>query len=146
MRSANLEYKKRNMKIWNEIAPRYHRRWAGVGRGPFQSTKKLVNSVGIKKDDSVLDVACGTGAVIREIQGRIRGTGRVIGIDTSSTAIKIVKRWNRETNVDFVIADAERFAFAKKFDIITCQYALFFFPNAQKTLRNIRRSLKKQAV
>ncbi len=143
MRFANTEYKKRNMKIWDEIAPRYHKRWANKGRGPFQSTKKLVDSVGIKKDDSVLDVACGTGVVIREIQRRIKRSGYVIGVDTSSTAIKIAKRCNKETNVDFVNADAERFTFTKKFDIATCQYALFFFPNAQKTLRNIRRSLKK---
>lgn len=144
MRLASLEYKKRNMKIWNEIAPRYHRRWVDTGRGPFQSTKKLVSSVGIKKSDSVLDVACGTGAVIREIQKKAKKrTGRVIGVDTSSTAIKIAKRWNAGANVDFVNTDAERFAFAKKFDVVTCQYALFFFPNAQKTLRNIRHSLKR---
>ena len=31
----------------------------------------------------------------------------------------------------------------KKFDIITCQYALFFFPNAQKALKNMKNSLKK---
>lgn len=143
MRFTNLEYKKRNIKIWNEVAPRYHKRWASEGRGPFQSTKKLVDSVGIKKGDSVLDVACGTGVVIKEIQKKIRRSGCAIGIDTSSTAIKIAKRWNKDTNIDFVNADAERFTFTKKFDIITCQYALFFFPNAQKTLRNIRHSLKK---
>ena len=33
--------------------------------------------------------------------------------------------------------------FQKKFDVVTCQYALFFFPNAQKTLKNIRQNLKK---
>ena len=31
----------------------------------------------------------------------------------------------------------------EKFDIITCQYALFFFPNAQKALKNMKNSLKK---
>ena len=39
--------------------------------------------------------------------------------------------------------DAEKFNFSDKFDVITCQYALFFFPNAQKALKNIRNSLKK---
>ena len=43
----------------------------------------------------------------------------------------------------FVNIDAENFNFSKPFDIITCQYALFFFPNAQKALKNIKKNLKK---
>ena len=42
-----------------------------------------------------------------------------------------------------MIMDAEKFSFAKKFDAIMCQYALFFFPNAQKALKNMKNSLKK---
>ena len=48
------------------------------------------------------------------------------------------------TNLDFVNVDAENFHFSKKFDVITCQYGLFFFPNAQKALKNIRKHLKYQ--
>jgi Methyltransferase domain. len=57
----------------------------------------------------------------------------VVGIDTSTTAIKIAKKWNgKNKNLDFVNTDAENFTFSKKFDIITCQYALFFFPMHKK--------------
>jgi ubiquinone/menaquinone biosynthesis C-methylase UbiE len=144
MKFIPSEYKQRNMKIWNEVAPRYHKRWASVNKGPFQSTKKLVESVSISKGDAVLDVACGTGVVTNEIQKKIGKSGYVVGADTSTTAIKIAKRWNgRKDNVDFVNADAEKFFFSKKFDVITCQYALFFFPNAQKALKNMRNNLKR---
>jgi len=144
MKLIHSEYKKRNIKIWNEVAPRYHKRWASVSKGPFQSTKKLIELVDIKKDDSVLDLACGTGVVTKEIQGKIDDSGYVIGADTSLTAIKIAKKWNsKKSNLDFINVDAEKFSFSKKFDIITCQYALFFFPNAQKALKNMRNSLKK---
>ena len=132
------------MKIWNEVAPRYHKRWASVNKGPFQSTKKLVELVNINKGDAVLDVACGTGVVTNEIQKKIGKSGYVVGVDTSSTAIKIAKKWNgKKSNVDFVNTDAEKFNFSKKFDIVTCQYGLFFFPNAQKALKNMKNSLKK---
>lgn len=115
-----------------------------MNKGPFQSTKKLVELVNINKGDSVLDVACGTGVVTNEIQKKIGKSGYVIGIDTSSTAIKIAKKWNdNKVNVDFVNIDAEKFSFSKKFDVITCQYALFFFPNAQKALKNMKNSLKE---
>ena len=144
MKIIHSEYKQRNMKIWNEVAPRYHKRWASVNKGPFQSTKKLVEVVNINQGDTVLDVACGTGVVTNEIQKKIGKSGYVVGVDTSSTAIKIAKKWNgKKLNVDFVNTDAEKFNFSKKFDVVTCQYGLFFFPNAQKALKNMKNSLKK---
>ena len=144
MKIINSEYKQRNMKIWNEIAPRYHKRWASIDKGPFQSTKKLIELVKINKNNTVLDVACGTGVVTKQIQKKVGNLGYVVGIDTSTTAIKIAKKWNEKNkNLDFVNIDAENFSFSKKFDIITCQYALFFFPNAQKALKNMKNSLKK---
>ena len=144
MKIINLEYKQRNMKIWNEVAPRYHKRWASVNKGPFQSTKKLIELIKIKKSNRVLDVACGTGVVTKEIQKKVGKTGYTVGIDTSTTAIKIAKKWNNKNeNLAFINTDAENFTFSKKFDIVTCQYALFFFPNAQKALKNMKKSLKK---
>lgn len=139
-----FEYKKRNMLIWNEIAPRYHKRLASEDKGPFASTKKLVDLVNIKKGSKVLDVACGTGVVTKKLTQKVGKAGYVIGADTSITAIKIAKKWNDKTsNLLFVNADAENLSFKEKFDVITCQYALFFFPNALKALKNMRKNLKK---
>ena len=132
------------MLVWNEVAPRYHKRWASVREGPFQSTSMLVELMNINKGDSVLDVACGTGVVTKEIRKKIGKSGFVVGVDTSSTAIKIAKKWNgRKSNLDFLNIDAENFSFSKKFDVITCQYALFFFPNANRALKNMKNNLKK---
>jgi ubiquinone/menaquinone biosynthesis C-methylase UbiE len=147
MKVIHSKYKQRNMKIWNEVAPRYHKRWASVNKGPFQSTKKLIELIKINKTNFVLDVACGTGVVTKQIQKKISKLGYVVGIDTSTTAIKIAKKWNEKNkNLDFVNIDVENFTFSKKFDIITCQYALFFFPNAQKALKNMKNSLKKSGT
>ena len=142
MKVIHSKYKQRNMKIWNEVAPRYHKRWASVNKGPFQSTKKLIELIKINKNNRVLDVACGTGVVTKQIQKKVGKSGYVVGIDTSTTAIKIAKKENKK-NLDFLNADAENLSFSKKFDIVTCQYALFFFPNAQKALKNMKNSLKK---
>ena len=145
MKTIHSAYKQRNMKIWNEVAPRYHKRWASVNKGPFQSTKKLIELIKINKNNRVLDVACGTGVVTKQIQKKVGKSGYVVGIDTSTTAIKIAKKENKK-NLDFLNADAENLSFSKKFDIVTCQYALFFFPNAQKALKNIKNSLKKSGI
>ncbi len=144
MKISDTAYKQSNIKIWNEIAPRYHKRWASVSEGPFQSTSKLVKLVNVTKGNSVLDLACGTGVVTKKITDKVGDSGYVVGADASITAIKIAKKWNSvKSNLDFVNIDAEKFSFARKFDIVTCQYGLFFFPNAQKALKNIRNSLKK---
>ena len=69
----------------------------------------------------------------KKITQKIGKTGYVIGADTSITAIKIAKKWNNKTsNLFFVNADAENLSFKEKFNVITCQYALFFFQMPQK--------------
>lgn len=132
------------MKIWNEVAPRYHKRWATATYGPFQSTKKLVDHVNIKTGNKVLDIACGTGVVTKKLSQKVGKSGYVVGADTSVTAIKIAKKYSQKnSNILFVNADAENFSFNQKFDVVTCQYALFFFPNAVKALKNMRKNLKE---
>lgn len=141
-RFNSTDYKKRNIGIWNEIAPRYHKRWASTNSGPFQSTKKLIKLIDVKSDSKVLDVACGTGVVTKFLSQKIGKDGYVVGTDTSVTAIKIAKKWNaRKPNLHFVNSDAEKFSFKEKFDAITCQYALFFFPNSQRALKNMKNNL-----
>jgi len=145
MKFNHTEYKKRNITIWNEVAPRYHKRWASINQGPFQSTSKLIQCLDVNKGDNVFDLACGTGVVTKKIKQKVGRMGHVVGGDTSITAIKTAKKWvGVQTNLDFVNMDAENFSFSKQFDIITCQYALFFFPNAQKALKNIKKNLKKK--
>lgn len=141
---VNQEYKKQNMETWNELAPRYHKRWAGKMLGPLQSAVKLIEDVEVKNGDTILDVACGTGLVTSLLSQKVGKTGTVVGADISSTAIRIAMKENKgNRNVLLINADAENVAFARKFDIVTCQYALFFFPDAPKALKNMRGSLKE---
>lgn len=144
---THSEYKKRLIKTWNEIAPRYHKRWAKDNIGPFKSSSELVRLANIRPGHAVLDLACGTGAVTRRIAAKVGRSGTVVGVDSSVSAIKIAKKEiSNKANLNFVLSDAEFIEFNKKFDVVTCQYALFFFPNAQKVLRNIRQYLKENGT
>ena len=147
MKKENFEYKKRNMLIWNEVAPRYHDRWANKEIGPFGSTKKLIYNLDIKKSEKILDVACGTGLVSRQIIRKVGKNGMVLGIDTSIKAMLIAKNSiKNQKNLFFVNADAENFLFNKKFNRITCQFALFFFPDAKIALKNMKKHLEKNGM
>ena len=136
-------YKKRVVATWNEFASKYHTDWASRDVGPFKSTSKVVKISKIKTGDTVLDLACGTGAVTKKISSKIGTSGKVIGVDISPGPIEIAKKWNRRKNVRFIITDVEKMKFDEEFDAVTCQYGLMFFPNIQLVLRNVRKFLKK---
>lgn len=140
------EYKLNNIGIWNEIAPRYHSRWIRNSTGPFKSSDLLLKMSGIKRDSSVLDVACGTGIISKKISQLLSQKGKLIGIDTSIEAIRIAKRNIKRKNANFVIADAESLFFSEKFDVITCQFGLFFFPNSKKALMGFKNLLKSGGI
>lgn len=136
-------YKKQSMEAWNEIAPRYHRRWSGQSGGPHDVTNDLIRHLNIRKGSRVLDVGCGTGIATKAIGMAVGNTGQTVGTDTSISAIKIAKRHSKSPGTAFVNADAENLAFGSgTFDFVTCQHALFFFPDAPKALKNMRESLR----
>ena len=145
--SKGTKYKQRTISVWNEVAPFYHKRWAKNEIGPFAVTKKLLDLSKIKNGYSVLDLACGTGLVTKKLIKKVGKNGQVYAIDSSESAIKIAKKWTgTRKNLHFVRADAEKVQFKTKFDAITCQYALFFFPNEQKVLKNMKKILKKNGT
>lgn len=140
------EYKSRVIRTWNEIAKRYHKRWARNWIGPFESTDIMIRLSRISKNDTVLDLACGTGVVTKRVSTIIGKNGQVVGVDSSFEAIKIARRWCGRKNTEFVVSDAARLPFVGKFDKVTCQFALFFFPDSQKTLKGVRSILKKNGI
>lgn len=138
------QYKITTKANWNTVASDYHYNWADQKVGPFKSTTELVKLADIKPDDKVLDVACGTGVVSKEISQFLGPNGFLIGIDLSRTALKIAKKSIAFQSLSFIEMDAENIGFNFKFDKVTCQYGLMFFPDSQKVLKSIRDILDKK--
>ena len=105
----------------------------------------MVRESSIKPADSVLDLACGTGVVSKQVSRHLGKKGLLVGIDLSRIALEIAKKSVQFSNATFVEMDAENIAFNFKFDKILCQYALMFFPNVQKVLRSIKQIMKSDA-
>lgn len=133
-------YKVRTMQTWDEVAPRYHKRWAGPGLGPFACTETLIHMVQAQRGHVVLDVACGTGTVLEQLTAVVGPEGMVVGVDVSAGALAIARR--RLSSVHLVQADAENVRFVGQFDAITCQFGLFFFFDASLALQNLHHMLK----
>lgn len=136
-----VKYKQGAIENWNRVAPDYHKEWAGTGRGPFQSTRELVAAAGIEEDHSVLDLACGTGAVSAQVAARLGRFGKLVGIDFARGALEIAKAG--VPSGYFAEMDAESIGLATQFDRVVCQYALMFFPDPAAVLGQIALVLKR---
>jgi len=139
-----IQYKITTKANWNIVAPDYHYNWADQKVGPFQSTTELVKIADIRPDDKILDVACGTGVVSKEISQFLGPEGLLVGIDLSRTALEIASKSITFPNTNFIEMDAENIGFNFKFDKVTCQYGLMFFPDSQKVLKSIRKILNQK--
>ncbi len=51
----------------------------------------LVDRVGVRRGDRVLDVACGTGAVARVAAERVGDSGRVAGLDVNRGMLAVAR-------------------------------------------------------
>jgi len=135
-----VKYKISSIQNWNTVAPAYHSDWASKGKGPFRSTAELVKAADVRLADSVLDVACGTGAVSMQAVQLLGPSGRLVGIDFSRGALEIAR--SSVPAAHFIEMDAENIGLNLKFDRIVCQYALMFFPDPARVLRRLWTLLK----
>jgi ubiquinone/menaquinone biosynthesis C-methylase UbiE len=98
----------------------------------------LVEAAGVAPGHSVLDVACGTGVVAREAADRMRGHGKVVGVDLNPAMLAVAHRLRPD--VEWRQADAAELPFAgSSFDVVLCQSALMFFPDVVQALREMAR-------
>ncbi|MFT7595475.1 MAG: ubiquinone/menaquinone biosynthesis C-methylase UbiE [Paracoccaceae bacterium] len=95
---------------------------------------------------SILDVACGTGAVARAVGSRIDEPSRITGADLNPAMIEVARQNTPDGNheYEFVVASADSMPFEDaKFDLLFCQHGLQFFPDKPAALTEMRRVMRK---
>jgi ubiquinone/menaquinone biosynthesis C-methylase UbiE len=110
--------------------------------------KKIKIKDKCSKKISFLDMACGTGNVV--IQCAYEFNNSIFdAIDISLDMIQIAKKnalKNKLTNINFKIQDIKNIPLDKKYDIITCSYAMFFLPNVVDVFKKTLKILKKDGI
>ena len=100
----------------------------------------LAEVAGIRSGDRVLDVACGTGILAREIAARVGPSGHVTGLDLNEGMLAVARRLRPE--IDWRQGDAAKLPFEDSaFDVVVSQFALMFFPDRVAALREMWRVL-----
>lgn len=104
----------------------------------------LLDRVGLKDGQKVLDVACGTGVVARLAAPIVGKAGKVVGTDFNAAMLDVARQNQPEASaeIEWQQADATALPFANAlFDVVVCQQGLQFFPDKLRALREMRRVL-----
>lgn len=91
-----------------------------------------------------LDIGCGTGHLTRELYHR--GYQKIVGIDVSSSAIKLAKSFTIFSDkLTYIHLDIEKQGFKKlrtdTYDLITCRLVFAFIDNKENFLSDITKLL-----
>src|SRR5690349_12746157 len=101
----------------------------------------LVERVGLRRGERVLDVACGTGVVARAAAGRVGRTGHVAGIDINAAMLAVARSLpaGPGAGIGWFEASALRMPFRPgSYDVVLCQLGLQFVPSRPAALAEIR--------
>jgi SAM-dependent methyltransferase len=111
--------------------------------GFFQAfAEELLDRAHLSKGERLLDIATGTGIVLRQARARRPDLGRVVGLDLTPGMLAVARDRSEGLDIEFVEGDALSLPFEDgSFDVVTCQQGLQFFPDREQALREVVRVL-----
>ena len=111
--------------------------------GPWASY--LIELANPQPGERVLDIACGTGIVARNVVSLVGSKGIVMGLDANPDMIGMARAMaeREHLSIDWHTGSAEQLPFAdENFDLILCQFGLMFFTDRHAALTQMLRVLK----
>ena len=130
-----------HQNFWDRHAGRYDR-FMRKDREVYEKMYELIRPV--VKDQTVLELATGTGLIARHI---IKAAAHIEATDASVEMIAEAKRDNQSAKLHFSVQDMFRLPYAdKSFDVVIVSNALHIVPQPEKALAEIRRVLKEDGV
>ena len=101
---------------------------------------RVADAAQIRPGQRVLDVACGTGILAREVATRVGTGGRIVGIDASPGMVAVARSLAPAIDIQEAVAEALPFP-DRSFDAVVSQFGLMFFTDRRKALEEMHRVL-----
>ena len=127
--------------VFDRAAPTYD---AVAGSYHDYFGARLVEVAGVKVGDSVLDVACGRGAVLVPAATRAGPSARVLGVDLSPVMVRLARYRVDQAGVraDLEVMDAEKLDVQDgAFSVVLCGFGIFFLPEPERATARFHRAL-----
>lgn len=121
---------------FTEIASRYER----DSLIQKSAAEKLLGLLDIKRNDSVLDLGCGTGNLTRTLRTLTDGT--VVGVDPSTGMIREAETARQGLSITFGVNTAEQLDYRDRFTVIFCNSVFQWFTDPGRTLGNCYAALR----
>lgn len=130
-------------RSWDQAAAGY----GLVGPPVFDHfAARLLELLDLQPGERVVDVACGTGAVALRAAQDVGPQGRVVATDFSRAMLDSAEKNAAALglkNIEFHVRDAADLKLEENsFDVVTCSFSLFLFPDMAKCLGEMHRILK----
>ncbi len=111
----------------------------------FGHARNLLENYSFRGDEAILDIGCGDGK-ITETLANLVPDGRVIGVDSDSTALDFARKTFHtgiNKNLEFIEGDAAKLDKLDDFDLIVSFSCLHYVQDQKAALINIKNNLKK---
>jgi len=102
-----------------------------------------IEELGVRPDEKILDVGCGTGNLTRALLERLSPEGRITAVDIAPRMIAAARRKIRDPRVEWRVADVRDLAFPdSSFDRVICFSAWPHIDDREAAAAEILRVLK----
>jgi ubiquinone/menaquinone biosynthesis C-methylase UbiE len=103
----------------------------------------LIDRLKNDKVEHVLELACGTGRVTKHLVDLIPDDGSLIATDLNPGMHEIAQSKIKNEKILWQIADAQDLPFYNgQFDHVICQFGVMFFPDKEKSFKEVHRVLQ----
>ena len=135
------EYKRLSIEEFTQAAKVYESGHAGIYEMCKDDYPQMLAELEREPFADVLDVGCGTGAVLELLHEKYP-EAHYVGLDLTPDMIAVAQAKNL-ANVEFVVGDAEDLPFAdESFDAVLSSNSFHHYPNPEKFFAGVRRVLR----
>jgi SAM-dependent methyltransferase len=131
-----------NVAFVGSIPENYDRYLGPVLFEPYAAD--IARRLNLPDDGSVLEIACGTGIVTRQLRQQLPPTVKIVATDLNEAMMNYARqKFGADENIEWRQADATELPFEdRSCDAVVCQFGLMFMPDKARAATEAFRVLK----